>query len=111
MNSAARIMNQGVVTRSLSLSIALSRLQMAVVGVTVLALASALSVIYVTNCSRTVHAAIQQGVAERNHLRLEWGQLLLERGTYDMQARVQQIAHDKLGMMIPESKSIIIISE
>ncbi len=111
MNSAARLMNQNIISRSYSLSISLSRLQMAVIGLAVCVLASALSIVYVTNCSRTVHAAIQQGMVERDHLRLEWGQLLLERGTWDMQARVQYIAQDKLGMVIPDSKSIMIISE
>lgn len=111
MNSAAHMMNQTTVTRGTVVSLLVSRLQVTLVAMVALVVMTSLSVIYVTNASRSLNAAIQQSLAERDQLRLQWGQLLLERGTWTMQARIQHLAEDKLGMVIPDSKSIIIISK
>lgn len=111
MTSATRMMHERVVSRSSAITIAVTRVQMTVAALTIVALASALSLVYMTNMSRSLHAAIQQGIAERSQLKLEWGQLLLERGTWVMQARIQHIAEDKLGMAVPDAKSIMIVSE
>jgi cell division protein FtsL len=42
---------------------------------------------------------------------VERGQLLLERGTWMMQARIQKFAESKLGMVIPDHKSVVIVHE
>ncbi len=44
-------------------------------------------------------------------LHVQRGQLLLERSTWMMQARIQPIAENKLGMIIPDHKSVVIVHE
>jgi cell division protein FtsL len=111
MNTAARLLNQNVISRDWVVSVLLTKTQL-LMGTLILAvLTSALSVIYVTNTSRTLNASIQQTLAERNHLHIQWGQLLLERSTWIMQARVQNIAEGKLDMVLPDSKTVVVVNE
>ena len=74
-------------------------------------LISAMSIIYVTHVTREYHAAYQHNIALQEQLHVERGQLLLERGAWMMQARVEQIAEEKLGMIVPTGKSSVIIHE
>ena len=109
MNAAARLFSQSTVSRTWLLTVLLEKAQYGVYLLILAVLLSALSMVYVTNSSRSLNAELQQSMAERNHLHIQWGQLLLEKSTWTMQARVQQVASDKLGMMVPEGKSLIII--
>jgi cell division protein FtsL len=111
MNSAARFLSQSSASRTWVFSILLSKAQLSLITLTMGVLVSALSVVYVTNCSRDLNANLQQTLAERNHIHVQWGQLLLEKGTLMMQARIQQVASNKLGMVIPNSKSVVIVNE
>lgn len=111
MNAAARLVHQGVLSRQL-LSFGLLTQQKIILSLLLTAvLASALSIIYVTHLTRTLHANYQHYLVEKDHLQIERGQLLLERSTWMMQARIQQIAENKLGMVIPNHKSVVIIHE
>lgn len=109
MNAAARMLNQGALSRGWAVSFLLARTQVSTIILVLAILTSALSVIYVTNMTRSLNASVQQMLVERDHMHVQWGQLLLERSTRMMQARVQQVAEEKLGMVIPDSKSIVII--
>ena len=111
MNAAARFVHQGVLTRHFVLTHLLTRKQIAVVMLAVAVLVSALSIIYVTHVNRVLHASFQHNLAEQNRLHVERGQLLLERGTWMMQARIQQMAEKDLGMAVPGHKSVVIIHE
>ncbi len=111
MNAAARLVHQGILTRHLVLTHFLTRKQIAVVVLAMAVLLSALSVIYVTHVTRVLYASYQRDLADQDRLHVERGQLLLERSTWMMQARIQQIAENKLGMVIPNHKSVVIIHE
>lgn len=110
MNAAARFASQGVVSRGWAISIFWARTQFTTMFLLLAVLTSALSLVYITNLSRSLNASYQQALAEHDQIHVQWGQLLLEKSTWVVQARVQQIAEDKLGMVIPDSKSILIIS-
>ena len=60
--------------------------------------------IYVTHVTRIMHASCQHSLVEQDRLHVKRGQLLLERSTWMMQARIQQIAENKLGMVIPDQQ-------
>ena len=111
MNAAARLVHQNVLSRHLIWTHFLSRRHITVAILALAVLLSALSIIYVTHVTRILHATYQHNLAEQDRLHVELGQLLLERSTWMMQSRVQQIAEDKLGMVIPDSKSVVIIHE
>jgi cell division protein FtsL len=111
MNAAARLLNQGVLSRGWVISILLKKSQLPMATLLFAVLVSALSVIYAANTTRSLNAAIQQSLTERQQLHIQWGQLLLEKSTWIMQARVQNIAEDKLDMVTPNSKSVVVIHE
>lgn len=111
MNAAARFLNQGVLSRGWVMSVFLSRSQVMGFGLVVSVLISALSVVYVANTTRSLNAGIQQTFADRDKLHVQWGQLLLEKSTWIMQARVQNIAEGRLGMVVPNSQSVVVINE
>jgi cell division protein FtsL len=111
MNAAARLLNQGVLSRGWVISILLNRSQVPMVTLVFAVLVSALGVIYIANTTRTLNANIQQSLAERQQLHIQWGQLLLEKSTWIMQARVQNIAEDQLDMVTPNNKSVVVIHE
>ena len=110
MNTAARLLNQNTVSRTWVVSFLLSKTQISFIVLIAAMLASALSVVYVSNEARTLQANIQQTVAERQRLHVEWSQLLLEKSIWVTQSRIQQEASGKLDMIIPDSKSVVIIN-
>jgi cell division protein FtsL len=110
MNAAARMFNQGALSRGWAVSFLLERAQFSSMVLVLAILTSALSMVYVTNMTRTMNAALQQTVVERDHMHVQWGQLLLEKSTWMMQARVQQVAEEKLGMVFPDNKSVVIVA-
>lgn len=111
MNTAARLVNQRVLSRSWVMSVLLKRSQLPLLAMVISVLFSALTVIYMTNTTRSLNASIQQTFAEREQLHVQWGQLLLEKSTWIMQARIQNLAEGKLGMVIPDSKSVVVVTE
>jgi cell division protein FtsL len=111
MNAAARLVHQNAVSRHLVLAYFLTRKQAVVFMLAAAVAFSALAVVYVTHSSRILYAAYQHNLSEKNHLFVERGQLLLERGTWMMQARIQKIAETKLGMVMPDHKSVVIVHE
>ena len=111
MNAAARLVHQNIISRHLTLTHLLNRKQIAILLLSLAILFSALSIIYVTHVTRILHASYQHNLVEQDRLHIQRGQLLLERGTWMMQARIQQIAEKDLGMMIPNHKSVVIIHE
>lgn len=111
MNAAARLLNQGVLPRSWVISTFFNKSQVPLVMMVFAVLVSALGVIYVTNTARSLNANIQQAMTERQQLHVQWGQLLLEKSTWTMQARIQHTAEGKLNMVVPNSKSVVVINE
>jgi cell division protein FtsL len=110
MNAAARLVHRNVLTRHLVLTYFLTRQQMTVMVLSLAVVVSALSVIYVSYMTRVLQANYQHQMVENDRLQIQRSQLLLERGTWMMQGRIQQIAENKLDMVVPDQKSVKIIS-
>jgi cell division protein FtsL len=110
MNAAARLFNQGVLSRGWALTVFFSKVPVMTMLLILAVLTSALSVVYFTNATRTTKAVLEQSVFEQQQIHTQWGRLLLEKSTWMMQARVQEIAEDTLGMVVPDSKSVVIIN-
>ncbi|HSW69257.1 MAG TPA: cell division protein FtsL [Gammaproteobacteria bacterium] len=110
MNAAARILNQGVLSHGWVISVLWKRSQLPMLLMIMSVLVTGLGVIYMTNTTRSLNANIQQTLAERERLHVQWGQLLLEKSTWIMQARVQNLAEGKLGMIVPGSHSVVVVN-
>lgn len=111
MNAAARLVHQSGLTKHLLWTFLLTKRQIAVAAIALAVLLSALSIVYVTQVTRVLHAAYQANAAYKNRLQVQKGQLLLERSTWIMQARIQEIAENQLGMVVPDRKSVMVIDE
>src|SRR5689334_6847887 len=110
MNAAARLLNQGALSRSWVVSVFLARFQFVLFSCVFAILISALGLVYVTNTTRSLNASIQQTLVERDRIHVEWRQLLLEKSTLLMQARIQNLAEDKMNMLVPEGKAVVVIN-
>jgi len=111
MNAAARLAHQNILTRQLVLTYRLSKNQMMLFILSLFVVMSALGIVYVTHVTRLIHANYQQQLTEQNKLYMQNSQLLLERSTLMMQSKVERIAEQDLGMMVPNNKAVVIIHE
>ena len=74
-------------------------------------IASALAMIYLTHSNQDLHAEFHRQLNQQNRLLAEQRQLLLEKSTLMMQARVQDYAENKLQMLMPERQNVIIVRD
>ncbi|MCC2666987.1 MAG: ftsL [Gammaproteobacteria bacterium] len=109
MNAAARLYNQGVLSRGWVVSVFWAHLEFPLFALIFSVLFSALSLIYMTNSVRGLNARIQQSLVEHDQLRIQQGQLLLEKSTLMMQAHIQNMAEKNLDMVVPEAKAVIMV--
>ncbi len=75
----------------------------------ILVLAQSLGIIYIKQNKRSLHSQIQRLYASRDKLQVEWSQLLLEKGTWIAAARIERVAREQLGMIVPEKVNVIIL--
>lgn len=68
---------------------------------------SALAVVYTKHSARLLFAETQRLEQENEVLQTEWGLLRLEQNTWGEQSRIERIARNRLGMELPERKSIV----
>jgi len=108
MNAAARLLSQNSLAKSWVFSILLKRTQPASILLLLLILTSALATIYVTNVSRTFHAQLQSALQQKDDIHAQWNQLLLEKSTWLVPARVQKIS-ESAGMVYPDKDAIVIV--
>ena len=109
MNAAARVINQSNLFDGQLADLRMSKQLMMIIVVLFAVLTSALAVIYTTNAYRSVFNQMEQAEQQAHHLQLQWGQLLLEQASLATPARVQQLAEDKLGMMLPAAKNTFML--
>ncbi len=72
---------------------------------------SAISVVYNQEDNRLLFNQLSSLQKNRDVLFVTWGQLLLEETTWATQSRVQKIATEKLNMIVPDQKNIVIVRQ
>ena len=72
-------------------------------------LASAIGVVFSTHESRKQFVALQALQKERDEMNIQWGRLQLEQSTWATHARIEQVASDKLEMIIPPAGAVVIV--
>lgn len=70
---------------------------------------SALAVVYAKHQSRKLFIELQTLQKSRDDMAIEWGQLQLEQSTLVTHGRIENIAHAKLGMMLPPADAMVIV--
>jgi len=69
----------------------------------------AMLVVALRHENRLLFAQLQTLRGERDALNTEWGQLLLEEGTWSEHRRIEQMARTRLDMRIPGRDRIIVL--
>lgn len=62
---------------------------------------SALEIVVQRHETRKLFSLLQELQVQQNEIDREWGQLLLEQGTWGTHGRIESIARDKLNMTLP----------
>ncbi len=83
-----------------------NRLQRAVAVLLVLVLASAMAVVYVRHLSRVELDELQRLQRQRDDINIEWGRLQLEQSTFATHSKIEQVARERLGMVVPAPEAI-----
>lgn len=109
MNAAARDINQSNFFHGQWADMRLTWSMYAQIVILLAVLVSALSVIYSTNMYRMTLSQLELAELQGHQLQLQWGQLLLEQASLATPARVEQMATDKLHMVLPLSKKMFVL--
>lgn len=109
MNAAARDIHQSNLFHGQLASIRLSFSSALQLGLLLAVLFSALCVVYVTNLHRVTLNQLEMSIQQNHQLQLQWGQLLLEQASLATPARVERLAANKLNMVLPTNKKILIL--
>lgn len=72
-------------------------------------LASAVAAVYAKYQSRTLFAQLQDLQRAQDEMDVEWGQLQLEQSTWAAHGRIEAIARQRLGMVLPEPQQVVVI--
>ena len=81
-----------------------------IMGVLVFAvLTTAVGLVYSKHLTRKLFVELQQLKHEVVSLETEWGQLQLEQSAWSDHGRIEQIARERLGMVIPEAEKMSFI--
>jgi len=83
--------------------------RIAVVLLGVAVLVSALGVVYTKYQTRVLFAELQVLHAEADKMNVEWGQLQLEQSTKLTHGQVEQLARERLDMVLPSSEQVVVI--
>ncbi|KTD20517.1 cell division protein FtsL [Legionella israelensis] len=101
MNAAAKVINQSNLFNGQFTDLRLSKSLFFVIVLSFAVLLSAMAVIYTTNAYRIKFNQVEQAEQQKHRLQMQWGQLLLEQASLATSSRVEQLAHNKLGMILP----------
>jgi cell division protein FtsL len=105
MNAAAKVINQGTLFNGQLADMHMSKSLYWLMMLLVAVLVSALSVVYSTNSYRSTFSQVEQQQQQTHSLQLQWGQLLLEQASLATPARIEELASEKLKMVLPTSKN------
>jgi cell division protein FtsL len=75
-----------------------------------LAMASALSVVYVKYDSRLKFTQLKQAFSEQDRLGVEWGRLQLEHNTWASSNRIEKLARSNLHLQTPKPEQIVYVT-
>ena len=109
MNAAAREIHQSNFFSGPFSDVRLSKSLCLQIALLLTVLVSSLVVVYTTNMHRMTLSQLEIAEQDAHELQLQWGQLLLEQASLATPGRVQQLAEEKLEMMLPTDKQTFIL--
>lgn len=88
----------------------MSRLSFVLVALAALNVCSAVAVVYTKHLSRQSYTEISQSQQIIDELDVQWSQLQIEESTFSEHGLVARTATDRLEMVLPGHKGIVMIS-
>ncbi len=85
------------------------RLFLATALVFLMVLSSAITLVYSKHQSRKLFVELQELKHQVNELNTEWGQLQLEQSTWSGHGRIEQVARERLSMVMPNAEEVVFI--
>ncbi|MGB6977546.1 MAG: cell division protein FtsL [Gammaproteobacteria bacterium] len=111
MNAAVKVLSRGrLVAHAQPKAVSLKH-NWPVMLLAIVALISALSVVYVKDLSRRMFIEYQTLEDTQSELNADWSKLLLEQSAWSTHARVQTIAEQRLNMEIPMPGHVVMLRE
>jgi cell division protein FtsL len=74
-----------------------------------LVILSSVGVVYSKHESRKLFVELQNMKNEQDRMDVEWGRLQLEQSAWATHGRIENVARKRLDMVIPETKSVVVI--
>ncbi|SFU01743.1 cell division protein FtsL [Pseudomonas marincola] len=71
---------------------------------------SALAVSYCAHWNRQLLNNLYSELSVRDKAQAEWGRLILEQSTWTAHNRIETLAHDQLGMRIPDAGEVRMVA-
>lgn len=72
-------------------------------------IASALAIVHARHAHRQLFIEVSRLEKARDELNIDFGRLQLEQATWAEANRIDQVAHDRLGMKFPEGAEIVVV--
>lgn len=85
------------------------RLFLVMALVFLMVLSSAITLVYSKHQSRKLFVELQELKHQVNELNTEWGQLQLEQSTWSGHGRIEQVARERLSMVMPNAEEVVFI--
>ncbi len=76
----------------------------------ILVLASAIAVVYSRHLNRAAFDELQRLQQQRDEINIERGRLQLEQSTFATHSKIEQLARDRLGMVLPAPDSVKMVT-
>ena len=70
---------------------------------------SAIVAVYARHDSRLLFSELQKQEARRDLLNIHWGRLQLEQSTWATHARIERMAREELGMVVPSPEQLLVV--
>jgi cell division protein FtsL len=68
---------------------------------------TAIACVYARHESRKQFTQLQELIAKRDDLEVEWGKLKIEQSTWSTHSRVEQLAREKMQMLNPVDVTVV----
>ena len=109
MNTAARVSPGWSVVSTMSWSLNWNWRQFLIAGLMVSVVMSAFAIVYMKDLNRRLFITYQAQQQQQQQYQVARGKLLLEKSTWARQSRVQRIAENDLGMVMPTSNNVVLV--
>ncbi len=78
-------------------------------GIALALFVSAVAVVYTQHRSRQLFVERQELRREEDELNIQWGRLRLEQGAWATHARIERLAREELGLIMPQREAVVFI--